>query len=64
MPVSIVDGKAGVAFFLSPNVALELTAGYQSTVEQDKSMGFTDTYRTGSFVAGFGFQIYLGSTRK
>ena len=64
IPISIYDGKAGAAFFLSRNVALELTAGYQSMVEKDNSMGFTTNYRTGSFVAGFGFQIYLGSAKK
>lgn len=64
LPISMYTGKAGAAFFLSPNVALELTAGYQSMTEKDNSMGFTEKYTTGSFVAGFGFQIYLGSSKK
>ncbi|HTR28727.1 MAG TPA: outer membrane beta-barrel protein [Puia sp.] len=57
VPITTFEGKAGAAFFLSPGVALEFTAGYQSTTEKDSGIKLT----TGSVVVGLGFQIYLGS---
>ena len=60
IPTSMYEGKAGVAFFLSPNVGLEFTAGYQSMTEKDSGIKLT----TGSVVVGLGFQIYLGSAKK
>jgi hypothetical protein len=63
-PVNIYEGKAGAAFFLNPNVALEFTAGYQSMTEKDKSGGTTVNLTTGSVIFGLGFQIYLGSAKK
>jgi len=63
-PITIYEGKAGVAFFLNPHVALEVTAGYQSMTETDKTGGTPVKYTTGSVVAGIGFQIYLGPSKK
>jgi hypothetical protein len=45
---------AGPAVFLSPNTALELTLGYNST----KVEGASD--RTNTFGFGVGFQVHLG----
>lgn len=61
IPISMYDGKAGAAFFLNPNVALEFTAGYESLVEKESSGGYTTKFTTGSIVVGLGFQVYLGS---
>jgi hypothetical protein len=60
VPISIYDGKAGAAFFLTPNVALEFTAGYQSLTEKDNSGGEIVKFTTGSIIVGIGFQVYLG----
>jgi hypothetical protein len=60
VPISIYEGKAGAAFFLSPCVALEVSAGYQSMTEKDSGIKLT----TGSVVVGLGFQIYLRSAKK
>lgn len=64
VPIAMYNGKAGAALFLSPNVALELTAGYQAMTEKDDAGGSAIKFTTGSFIAGFGFQIYLGSAKK
>ncbi len=63
IPISIYEGKAGAAFFLNPNVALELTAGYQSLIEKDNSGGDNVKYTTGSIIVGLGFQVYLGPAK-
>jgi outer membrane protein W len=62
-PISIYEGKAGAAFFLTPNVALEFTAGYQSLTEKDNSGGEIEKFTTGSIIVGIGFQVYLGPAK-
>jgi hypothetical protein len=49
---------AGPAFFLTPNTALEVTVGYNSS----KANGATD--RTNIIAFGAGFQIHLGGAKK
>jgi hypothetical protein len=63
IPISIYEGKAGAAFFLNRNVALEFTAGYQSMTEKDNSGGNPVKYTTGSLIIGVGFQLYLGPAK-
>ncbi|HEY0680084.1 MAG TPA: hypothetical protein VGD17_17490, partial [Chitinophagaceae bacterium] len=46
---------AGPAIFLTPNTALEITVGYNSSKIED------DDERTNSFQFGVGFQIHLGN---
>src|ERR1700722_5395214 len=59
LQASVYDGKAGVAVFLNPTVAVEFTAGYQSTALSEKSGGITSKSTDGSVIVGIGFQIYL-----
>ena len=59
-PSTSINGfniMAGPAVFLSPNTALEVTLGYNST----KIEGAED--RTNTFGFGVGFQIHLGRSR-
>lgn len=63
VPISIYEGKAGAAFFLNPNVALEFTAGYQSLTEKYEFGGYTSKTTVGSVNIGLGFQVYLGSAK-
>jgi hypothetical protein len=46
--------SAGPAFFLTPNTALEVTLGYNSSKMEDAEES------TGTFLFGVGFQIHLG----
>jgi hypothetical protein len=48
LQASVYDGKAGVAVFLNPTVAVEFTAGYQSTALSEKSGGITSKSTDGS----------------
>ena len=50
--------SAGPAIFLTPNTALELTLGYNSTKIEDAEEA------TGTFLFGVGFQIHLGKATK
>jgi Outer membrane protein beta-barrel domain len=52
--------KAGPAFFLSPHVALEIAAGYQSMKTTDTYIGNTTT----GFTINAGFQVHLGPSKK
>ncbi|HEV3413197.1 MAG TPA: outer membrane beta-barrel protein [Puia sp.] len=63
-PISIYEGKAGAAYFLNQNLALEFTAGYQSMIQKDKTGGTTIKYTTGSILIGLGFQVYLGPVKR
>ena len=50
--------SAGPAIFLTPNTALELTLGYNSSKIEDAEES------TGTFLFGVGFQIHLGKGSK
>jgi hypothetical protein len=50
--------SAGPAIFLTPNTALELTLGYNSSKIEDADES------TGTFLFGVGFQIHLGNSSK
>ncbi len=50
--------SAGPAFFLTPNTALEVTLGYNSSKVEDADES------TGTFLFGVGFQIHLGKASK
>jgi hypothetical protein len=64
MPINTYLGKAGVAFFLNQKVALEFTAGYESLIEKQESLGETTKYTTGIIEIGLGFQVYLSPSKK
>jgi hypothetical protein len=49
---------AGPAFFLTPNTALEVTLGYNSSKVEDAEES------NGTFLVGVGFQIHLGQGSK
>ncbi|HLX65634.1 MAG TPA: outer membrane beta-barrel protein [Puia sp.] len=64
MPISTYLGKAGIAFFLNQKVALEFTAGYESLIEKEESLGENTKYTTGIIQIGLGLQVYLGPSKK
>ena len=56
--------SAGPAFFITPNLALEISAGYTQNEYRAKDNGFTSKSKEKLFQAGVGFQIHLGKGRK
>lgn len=60
IPLSVYEGKGGVAFFLNGAVALDFTMGYQSTTTKESNIKLT----TASFLIGAGFQVYIRTVKK
>lgn len=55
---------AGPVFFITPNVAAELTAGYGQTHYKSESSSMENKSKNKNFQLGIGFQIHLGNKKK
>ncbi|MGN6435467.1 MAG: outer membrane beta-barrel protein [Agriterribacter sp.] len=57
--------SAGPVFFIRPNIALELTAGYAESTYKSKYGGNSvSNLKNKNFQVGVGFQIHLGNGKK
>lgn len=62
--VSSFSISAGPAIFITPNVAIELTAGYGQSTYKIRYNNSTDKSTDKQFQVGIGFQIHLGNKKK